>query len=245
MPPLDLKSKVTAGQRYALEHYTSLAFLVLGLGLWCFVELADEVIEGDTRALDETILLAMRVQGDQGDPVGPAWIEEMFRDFTALGGIGVLTLITAASVGYLWLRGMKRIALAVILAIGGGLLLSLALKAGFDRPRPDLVSHGSIIYTSSFPSGHSMLAAVVFLTCGAFLAAAHDRRRVRVYILGYAVLLALLVGVSRVYLGVHWPTDVLAGWAAGSAWAAACWLVARWLQARGHIECAEDGRGGS
>lgn len=97
MPPLDLKSKVTAGRRYALEHYTSLAFLVLGLGLWCFVELADEVIEGDTRALDETILLAMRVQGDQGDPVGPAWIEEMFRDFTALGGIGVLTLITAAS----------------------------------------------------------------------------------------------------------------------------------------------------
>jgi undecaprenyl-diphosphatase len=240
MPHPDLKSKAAAGRHYVMEHFASLAFLILGVGLWGFVELADEVIEGETHKLDETILLAMRAPGDHGDPVGPPWVEEMFRDFTALGGIGVLTLITAASVGYLWLRGMKRIALAVILAIGGGLLLSLALKAGFDRPRPDLVSHGSMVYTSSFPSGHSMLAAVVFLTCGAFLAAAHDRRRVRVYILGYAVLLALLVGVSRVYLGVHWPTDVLAGWAAGSAWAAACWLVARWLQARGRIECAAD-----
>ena len=237
-PPPDMKSRATAGRRYVMEHFTSLALLFLGAGLWGFIELADEVIEGDTHALDETILLAMRTPGDIGDPVGPPWVEELFRDFTALGGVGVLTLITAASVGYLWLRGMRRIALAVILAIGSGLLLSLALKAGFDRPRPGLVSHGSMIYTSSFPSGHSMLAAVVFLTCGAFLAAAHGRRRVRAYILGYAILLVLLVGVSRVYLGVHWPTDVLAGWAAGSAWAAACWLVARWLQARGRIECA-------
>lgn len=240
MSHTDLKSTATAGRRYVMAHFTSIAFFILGAGLWGFVELADEVREGDTRQMDEAILLAMRVPGSQADPVGPAWVEEMFRDFTALGGFGVLTLITAASVGYLWLRGMKRVALAVILAIGSGLLLSLALKAGFDRPRPDLVSHGSMIYTSSFPSGHAMLAAVVFLTCGAFLAAAHGRRRVRVYILGYAVLLTLLVGVSRVYLGVHWPTDVLAGWAAGSAWAAVCWLVARGLQARGRIECATD-----
>ena len=160
----------------------------------------------------------------------------MFRDFTALGGVGVLGLIAIASVVYLWLRGLRRVALSVVLSIVGGLLLSLALKAGIDRPRPGLGSHGSMVYTCSVPSGHYMLAAVVYLTCGAFLAAAHCRRRIRVFILAYAVLLTLLVGVSRVYLGVHWPTDVLAGWSAGAAWAAASWLVARWLQEHGRIE---------
>ncbi len=229
-------SGLVGGRGYVMEHFTSLAFLILGVCLAGFVAIAHEVMGGETNRLDQGILLAMRMPEDHGDPVGPAWVEEMFRDFTALGGVGVLGLIAIASVGYLWLRGMRRVALSVVLSIVGGLLLSLALKAGFDRPRPELVSHGSMVYTSSFPSGHSMLAAVVYLTCGAFLAAAHCRRRIRVFILAYAVLLTLLVGVSRVYLGVHWPTDVLAGWSAGAAWAAASWLVARWLQEHGRIE---------
>jgi undecaprenyl-diphosphatase len=134
------------------------------------------------------------------------------------------------------MQGLRRIALFVLSAILGGLLLSLALKVGFERPRPDLVSHGSMIYTSSFPSGHSMLSAVVYLTGGALLAVLHTARRVRVYLIGCSVLATLLVGVSRVYLGVHWPSDVLAGWAAGAAWAAACWLAAQWLQQAGRIE---------
>ena len=212
--------------------------MVLGLGIFAFIGIADEVLEGDTLRLDRWLLLALRASGDPGDPLGPAWLEEMFRDFTALGGFGVLSLLTLASVGYLWLQGLQRIALFVLLAIGGGLLLTLALKSGFDRPRPDLVSHGSMVYTSSFPSGHSMLAAVVYLTGGALLAVVHTARRVRVFLIGCAVLATLLVGVSRVYLGVHWPSDVLAGWAAGAAWAAACWLVAQWLQQHGHIEGA-------
>jgi undecaprenyl-diphosphatase len=230
------KAAVTSPRRFAQHHWTSLALVILALGLFAFIGIADEVLEGDTMRFDRWLLLALRASGDAGDPLGPAWVEEMFRDFTALGGIGVLSLLTLASAGYLWLLGLRRVALFVLAAILGGLLLSLALKTGFDRPRPDLVSHASMIYTSSFPSGHSMLAAVVYLTGGALLAVVHTARRVRVYLIGCSVLATLLVGVSRVYLGVHWPSDVLAGWAAGAAWAAACWLAAQWLQERGHIE---------
>jgi undecaprenyl-diphosphatase len=226
---------VASPKQFVLHHWSSLALLVFGLGLFSFLYLAGEVIEGETMRFDTWLLLALRVPGDTTDPLGPAWIEEMFRDFTALGGVGVLSLLTLISVGYLWLMGQRRVALFLLFAILGGLLLSSMLKNGFDRPRPDLVSHGSHIYTSSFPSGHSMLSAVVYLTGGALLAMVHSAHRVRVYLIGCSILTTLLVGVSRVYLGVHWPSDVLAGWAAGAAWAAACWLVAQWLHERAEI----------
>ena len=226
---------VASPKQFVLHHWSSLALLVFGLGLFAFLYLAGEVIEGETLRFDTWLLLALRVPGDTTDPLGPAWIEEMFRDFTALGGVGVLSLLTLISVGYLWLMGQRRVALFLLFAILGGLLLSSMLKNGFDRPRPELVSHGSHIYTSSFPSGHSMLSAVVYLTGGALLAMVHSAHRVRVYLIGCSILTTLLVGVSRVYLGVHWPSDVLAGWAAGAAWAAACWLVAQWLHERAEI----------
>ena len=229
-------ASVASPVRFAQHHWTSLALLILGLGLFAFLSIAGEVLEGDTMRFDRWLLLALREPGNPGEPLGPPWLEEMFRDFTALGGIAVLSMLTVSSAGYLWLLGLRRIALFVLSAILGGLLLSLALKTGFDRPRPELVSHGAQIYTSSFPSGHSMLAAVVYLTGGALLAVVHGRRCVRIYLIGWSVLATLLVGISRVYLGVHWPSDVLAGWAAGAAWAAACWLTAQWLQERGHIE---------
>jgi undecaprenyl-diphosphatase len=234
--PVRQTAIVTVPRRFVLHHLTSLALIVLGLGLCAFIGIADEVLEGDTLRFDHWLLLALRVSGDPGDPLGPVWVEEMFRDFTALGGIGVLGLLTVSSAGYLWLMGLRRVAVFLVLAIAGGLLLSLALKAGFHRPRPDLVPHGAMVYTSSFPSGHSMLSAVVYLTGGALLAVVHPARRVRIYLIGCSILATLLVGVSRVYLGVHWPSDVLAGWTAGAAWAAACWLMAQWFQDRGQIE---------
>jgi undecaprenyl-diphosphatase len=126
--------------------------------------------------------------------------------------------------------------LVVLGAIVGGFVLSAALKYGFDRARPDLVPHGSHVYTASFPSGHSMMAAVTYLTLAALLARTQDRWRVRILLLATAAVVTVLVGFSRVYLGVHWPTDVLAGWIIGSAWAIVCWLMARWLQRRGDIE---------
>ena len=214
-----------------------LLVLAAGLGcVWGFIEVAAEVGEGETRALDEHLLLALRESGDPADPIGPRWVEEMARDFTALGGVAVLALITFISVVYLLLMKKRRAALMLVVAVGGGLLLSTLFKAGFHRPRPDLVAHLSQVYTASFPSGHSMLSAVTYLTLGALLSPLHRDWQVKVFLLSTAILITVLVGLSRVYLGVHWPTDVLAGWAAGGAWASLCWLAALWFQKRGAVE---------
>jgi len=203
--------------------------LVVG-ALWGFAELADEVLEGSTRAADEHILLALRNPADQSDPLGPSWVEEAGRDFTALGGTAVLVLVVFATCAYLLLIQNPRSALFVLIAVGGGVVLSLLLKSGFDRPRPDLVPHGSHVYTASFPSGHSMLSAVTYLTLGALLARTQTRRRAKFFFIGLALLITFLVGISRVYLAVHWPTDVLAGWTLGAAWALLCWLAVRWIE---------------
>lgn len=213
-----------------------LAVVVLSGGVWAFLEVADEVVERESRGMDEKMLLALRSTEDPADPLGPPWVEEMARDFTALGGTGVLTLIAIAAVGYLLLADRGRTALLTVTAVGGGLLISTLLKAGFDRPRPDLVPHGSIVYTASFPSGHSMMAAVTYLTLAAILTRVLSTPLLKAWALLVAVFLTLLVGISRVYLGVHWPTDVLGGWAAGAAWAALCWLAARQLQRRHVVE---------
>jgi undecaprenyl-diphosphatase len=205
-------------------------------GVWLFVVLTGEVLEGDTHAFDQWLLLAMRNSADLSDPVGPLWFEELARDVTALGGVGLLTFLTLAIAGFLWLDGKGRSALFLVVAIAGGLAASMSLKAGFDRPRPELVPHGSHVYTSSFPSGHSMMSAIVYLTLGALLARFQRSRRLKAYVLGLAALITLCVGASRVYLGVHWPTDVLAGWTAGAAWALACWMIARHLQRSGTVE---------
>jgi undecaprenyl-diphosphatase len=211
-------------------------FGLCSAAVWAFIEVAEEVSEGASREFDRRVLLALRSRGDPADPLGPRWMEEMARDFTGLGGVGILGLITAASVVYLLMMRKRRAAAFLAVAVGGGILLSTLFKAGFDRPRPDLVSHLSLVYTASFPSGHSMMSAVAYLTLGALLARLHKGRAVQVFIVAVAILITLLVGASRVYLGVHWPTDVLAGWAAGAAWACMCWLVALWFQQRGAVE---------
>ena len=212
------------------------AMLVTAAGLLAFVMLAAEVVEGDTRAFDEFLLLSLRSAADPSDPIGPRWLEEMMRDFTALGGTGVLTAVTLAVIGFLVLTRKRHVAVTVAVAVVGGLLLSHALKWGFARPRPELVPHGQAVYTQSFPSGHAMLSAVVYLTLGALLARTQAQRGVKFYFLAVAGLLTVVIGVSRVYLGVHWPTDVLAGWVGGTGWALLCWLVTLWLQRRGKIE---------
>lgn len=212
-----------------------LAGLLIFASIYGFVELAGDVVEGDTHAVDEQILLAMRNPADWRDPIGPYWVEEAMRDFTALGGGGILTLLTLIVTTYLMLQRKFESMALVAAAITGGVLLSLLLKQGFDRPRPDLVPHGAYVTMASFPSGHSMLSAVTYLTLGALLARIHPRRRFKAFFLLVAGLLTLLVGISRIYLGVHWPTDVLGGWAVGAAWALFCWLAARWLQRRGRL----------
>ncbi|MDQ0348178.1 undecaprenyl-diphosphatase [Ancylobacter vacuolatus] len=222
-----------------------LALLGAALGLLAFAFIADEVAEGETHAFDEAVLLAFRVPGDPADPLGPPWLEIIMRDVTALGGTTVLTLITLIVAGFLAMDGKRAAALFVLVATSGGGLLSYALKLGFDRPRPDLVAHLVDVSTLSFPSGHAMGSAVTFLTLGVLIVRTESKRRIKAYALAVAVSLTLLVGFSRVYLGVHWPTDVLAGWCSGSAWALLCWIIVLLLQRRGKVEgSSANGSGG-
>lgn len=204
--------------------------------LWAFSELAEAMLDGEIHEFDKRLLLAFRNSDDLSDPIGPGWLEEMMRDFTALGGTAVLSCISLAVVGYLVLSRKRHVAVVVMLAVGGGIALSHLLKWGFDRPRPDLVPHITQVYTQSFPSGHAMLSAVVYLTLGVLLMRTRAEMRVKIYLLSVAIFATVLVGISRVYLGVHWPSDVLAGWTVGAGWALVWWMVMLWMQARGKVE---------
>ena len=220
-----------------------LSLAALSLFAWAFVKIADEVIEGETHGLDQAVLLALRSSQNPADPIGPGWLEEAARDVTALGGHVVLTFVTLATIAYLLMTRKGHAALLVVAAVGGGMLLSTALKMGFERPRPDLVPHAARVYTASFPSGHAMLSAVTYLTLGALLARVQPSRRLKAYLIGLAVILTVFVGASRVYLGVHWPSDVLAGWCVGAAWASFCWFVALQLQRKGQVESGYENGG--
>lgn len=199
--------------------------LLLAAGAWSFIEIADEVVEGDTRAIDERIILAMRT-ADPHDPVGPVWFEEAVRDITALGSTLLLSLAVVTVVGLLLLMRHWRAAVFTFVSAVTGQLVSHGLKELFGRPRPDLIPHEVTVFTHSFPSGHAMMSAVVYLTLAALAARLVELRRLKIYALSVAVVLTILIGASRVYLGVHWPSDVLAGWTIGASWALACWLIA-------------------
>lgn len=218
------------------EPAVLLALLLVLICCWGFVELADEVTEGDTARFDEWALRALRRPDDPSRPIGPRWMLEVGRDITALGGMTVLALLTAMVVGFLWMRRMFGAMLLVLAATVGGAVVSLSLKHLFARPRPELVPHLSEVYSSSFPSGHAMLSATVYLTLGTLLGQFVQGFHIKAYFLLVALGLTILVGASRVYMGVHYPTDVLAGWSAGLVWALGCWLIARWLQNKGAVE---------
>ncbi|PPE69644.1 phosphatase PAP2 family protein [Caldimonas thermodepolymerans] len=217
-------------QRALLAPLLLVAFVALAT--WAFIELADEVIEGEIHDLDRRLLLALRHPDDPSAPWGPWWVEVLMRDLTALGSTTVLTVVALGAVGYLLI--VRRFGMAVMVACSvlGGLGASHALKWLIERPRPDLVPHGVPVLTLSFPSGHATMSAVVYLTLAALLARLQPGRAAGGYLLAVAVLLTVGVGFSRVYLGVHWPSDVLAGWALGAGWAAACLLVWHALERR-------------
>jgi len=205
------------------------AVLILAALLFVFIKLASEVIEGEALAFDKAILLALRTPGDTADPIGPPWLESVLRDVTALGSTVVLTIITLAMAGFLFVTKRTTLSLLLLLSVSLGMVLSNTLKLLLARPRPELVAHIVQVHTLSFPSGHALLSAVTYLTIGALFARDHPSIRVKAYIVSIAVLLSLLVGISRVYLGVHYPTDVLAGWAVGGAWACLWWFISSLL----------------
>jgi undecaprenyl-diphosphatase len=211
----------------------ALAVLLLTLA---FLSLGAEVIAGDTQQLDERLLAALRKPGNPAEPIGPVWLRAAAEDLTALGSATVLGLTVFAVVGFLLLQRMARTALFVLLAICGGSLLNAVLKDLFGRARPHVVPHLREVVTLSFPSGHAMTSAAVYLTLGALLMRISVRRITKFYCMAVAMLATFLVGVTRVYLGVHYPTDVLAGWLMGLSWALVCWIVERMLERRAGLD---------
>ena len=219
------------------ETIVLLAALAVGLGLFALMKIAEEVVEG-TPDFDVWLLRLLRQPGNPALPIGPPWLLEAAQDISALGGRTLLLTVIVTALGYLILERKYGAMWFVLVAAAGGGVLSNMMKYYLARGRPDVVPHLAIVTSPSFPSGHATVAAVIYLTLGALLARFTERRRTRVYLVVLALSLTFLVGVSRLYLGVHYPTDVVAGWCVGLVWALSCWLVARYLQYRGSIERA-------
>lgn len=203
--------------------------------LFAFGLIAQQVAGGKTSEFDRRVIVALRDPADPSVPIGPAWLQEAARDLTSLGSIIVLVMITLAAAGYLFLARKQVAAWLMLIAVFGGIALNSVLKVAFARPRPNFVTHAVQVFTASFPSGHAALSALTYLTVGALLARSQASSTVGIYFMSLAAFLTVLIGISRIYLGVHYPTDVLGGWCIGAAWAIACWTIAERLQARGRI----------
>ena len=211
------------------------ALLAIAVLLALFGFIAHEVASGKTTALDRCVIRALRSAADPSRPIGPAWAQEAARDITSLGSIIVVVITTAAVAGYLFLAHKPGVAWLMVLAVGGGIALNNLLKLVFARQRPNVISSVRV-FTTSFPSGHATLSAIAYLTIGALLSRAAPSAAVSLYLLVLAVFLTVLIGSSRIYLGVHYPTDVIAGWCVGAAWAIFCWVLMAWLQSQGQVE---------
>lgn len=207
-----------------------LAFLLFALALLAVIIVGSEFTDGASFAFDHWLLNALRHTDDLSRPIGPSWFKPMFIDITGLGSTTALTILTLIVAGYLIAAEKFADALFLALATGGGAILGKVLKVAFSRPRPDIVPHFIDVHTASFPSGHAVNSTIVYLTIGAVIACRQPSRRLKRYTMSIAITSAMLVGASRVYLGVHYPTDVLAGWAVGGTWALLCWSLARTLQ---------------
>ena len=213
---------------YALRQPIFLATLIILVGLWGFAEIADAIDERATQRFDAMILRSLRVDDDPQRLIGPIWLDQSLRDITALGGFTVLTMITVSVSVYLCIAGRPKLALFAFAAVASGTVVTFALKDIFDRPRPELVPYLHVsVSTYSFPSGHAMASAIVYLTLGAMLTEYSKSWRLKAYVMTVAIGLTLLIGSTRVFLGVHYPTDVVAGWAAGFAWAYGCRTLVR------------------
>jgi undecaprenyl-diphosphatase len=221
------------------EIAATAALLVTGMGVLAFLHIAEEVGEGDTRALDLAILHALREPGRPDDLIGPNWLHNAAIDITSLGSLTVLGLFILLAFATLLCLKRWGEGLLLLVCAFGGVGISQGLKALFGRERPDLAYRAVEAVNASFPSGHAMMSAVVFLTLGALAARFGERKRLKALALGAGVFLSLLVGLSRIYLGVHWASDVLAGWCVGAAWAMTCWLAAfAWTRWSGRREVA-------
>ena len=224
-------------QRPTIQRTRTMPFVLTIAGLvFAFGLIAQEVVRGKTLAFDRLIMLSLRSAADPSVPIGPAWLPEAARDVTSLGSMVVLGIVTLAVVGYLLLAGKPAVAWLMVTAVVGGIALSDLLKFAFGRARPDVVAPVARVFTTSFPSAHATMSAIAYLTIGAILARSQSSSTLSLYFMSLAAFLTVLIGVSRIYLGVHYPTDVLAGWCVGAAWALGCWsTMARWQSVGGQL----------
>jgi undecaprenyl-diphosphatase len=204
-------------------------------GLFIFISIANEVVEGETQHFDNYILKSLREPNDVSQPAFPEWVTDAMKNITALGSATIIVLFTLMITGYLLLQKKYYWLWLVLIATISGALLVAGLKEFIGRTRPTVVTHLLEENSLSFPSGHSMMSAIVYLTQATLLSRIEKSRRVKIYIISVALLLTFLIGISRVYIGVHYPTDVLAGWVAGISWALLCWYVASLLERRRRI----------
>jgi undecaprenyl-diphosphatase len=234
------------------QHLTRLerheiSWLLMALGgsilLFAFLKLASEVMEGETLAFDTRMLRALRNPADPARLIGPPWLQGALLDLTSLGSPVILGLVVVAVVGFLLLQTRYRTALFVLLTSSTAWFVNYALKNAFERTRPSVVPHLRDVTSPSFPSGHALTSAVVYLTLGAVLMHVSKGRLTKIYCLAAAMMLTLLAGISRVCLGVHYPTDVIAGWIVGLLWASLCWGAAQVLERRTGIKAEQKKTG--
>jgi undecaprenyl-diphosphatase len=209
----------------ALEARTLVAIMLIAAGLLAFLRLGDAVRAGRTLDLDRRIILALRDSANPGQPRGSFWTRNILHDLTALGGVGVLTLTVAVAVIFLWVNRRRRHAAVLLGTVTAATVIGEMIKSAYNRSRPDLVAYGDYFSESSFPSGHSNIATVVWMTL-ALIVASLERTRIgkaTAFVAGGFI--SLTAGASRVYFAVHWPSDVVGGWILGSGWALMAWIV--------------------
>jgi undecaprenyl-diphosphatase len=207
---------------------------VVALLLLGFLVLGSEVREGDTIGFDRAILLAFRTSPD--DPIGPPWFEAAVMNLSALGSAAVTGLVSVIAVLYFAFAGRRRFALLIAGCAIGTEVWMWVFKAFYGRERPSFVRGIDVPTSLSFPSGHSMISAALYLTLAVLISRTTTDGRLRIFVVATGAALALIVGTTRVYLGVHYPTDVVAGWTLGVAWALTCGVIARWLGGKGEVE---------
>lgn len=193
--------------------------------LLAFAVIAREVARGAADAYDVSVLALLGNGPGLPGPLGGPRIQEFGRDVTALGSHAFLVFVAVATAGYLLLKQRVRLAAYVMIVIVGAMLINPVLKSLFDRPRPHF-THATRVFSASFPSGHAMLSAAAFLTLAMLLGDSASDRRTKLYFLGLGIFLPAAIGASRIYLGVHYPSDVMAGWCFGGAWAMLCRSIA-------------------